>query len=320
MTESSLKLKVGEEVTQFFIIRDIETLTKKSDNMPYLKLELGYRNGRVWSNIWDNTERFLSEYQSGDTVKIRGRIEEYRNQTQINIIKIRKSVESDDIHPEDLLPVYPGDLTSLEKQLQKVIKNIKSDHLRELCRSILINSEFGKGYSRSPAGKLWHHGYIGGLLEHSLTVAEICSAVAEMYDDVSKDLLCAGALLHDIGKVDSYTTVPCIEYTDEGRLIGHIVLGYERVRNGIDSIKGFPGDLAKQLLHLILSHQGELEKASPVVPMTLEGIILHYADEIDSRMNAYQRIIKEQKTGHRKWSNYVNLIDRFVYFGESGQE
>ena len=99
MTESSLKLKVGEEVTQFFIIRDIETLTKKSDNMPYLKLELGYRNGRVWSNIWDNTERFLSEYQSGDIVKIRGRIEEYRNQTQINIIKIRKSVESDDIHP-----------------------------------------------------------------------------------------------------------------------------------------------------------------------------------------------------------------------------
>lgn len=316
MTEVSLKQRIGEEVTQFFVIRNIETRIKKSDNNPYLVLELCYPQGRIWANIWDNTEAFIAEYQSGDIVKIRGVIEQYRDMTQINIRKIRKSVESDDVQPEDLLPVYPGDLDKLKKRLPKVIKSITNPHLQALCESVLLDDEFSARFSRAPAGKLWHHGYLGGLLEHTLKIVDLCESVAPYYPQVNPDLLRAGALLHDIGKVEAYMTVPYIEYTDEGRLIGHIVLGYERVREAIKRSKDFPEEIAIQILHLILSHQGELEKASPVVPMTLEGIILHHADEIDSTVNAFQRIMNEQKTPHKKWSNYVNLIDRFVYFGE----
>lgn len=320
MSDVSLKQKIGEEVTEFFMIKDIEALTKKSDNLPFLKLELGYQHGRIWANIWENTDKFLTEYKAGDIVKIQGRIEEYRTITQINIKKMRKSDESDDVHPEDFLPVYPGDRKELSKRLKNLIKNIKNKHIKDLCASILLEGDFSERYSRAPAGKLWHHGYVGGLLEHSLTVARICDSLADIYPQVNRDLLNAGALLHDIGKVETYLITPYIEYSDEGRLLGHIVIGYERVKKAIGKIKDFPEELSKHLLHLILSHQGELENASPVVPMTLEAVLLHQADEIDSRMNAYQRIIKEQKTPIKKWSNYVNLIDRFIYFGDADEE
>lgn len=317
MTEVSLKQRVGEDITQFFIIRGIETRTKKSDNKPYLVLELGYPQGRIWANIWDNTEGFLAEYQAGDIVKIKGVVEQYRDMTQLNIRRIRKSADSDDVNPEDLLPrMLRGDLDKLEKMLPKVIKKISDPHLQALCESILLEDEFNTLFCKAPAGKLWHHGYVGGLLEHTLTIVDLCESIAAHYPQVNPDLLRAGALLHDIGKVETYTTVPYIEYSDEGRLIGHIVLGYERVREAIKNSKDFPEEIAKQLLHLILSHQGELEKASPVVPMTLEGIILHLADEIDSTINAFQRIIDEQKIPHKKWSGYVNLIDRFIYLGK----
>lgn len=315
MTEVSLKQRVGEEITKFFIIRGIETRTKKSDNEPYLVLELGYQQGRIWANIWENTDAFLAEYQAGDVVKIRGVVEQYRDMTQLNIRKIRKSAESDDVHPEDLLPVYPGDLNKMKKLLPKYIKKISNSHLQALCTSILLEDEFNTLFCKAPAGKLWHHGYVGGLLEHTLKIVDLCESIAAHYPQLNPDLLRAGALLHDVGKVETYTTVPYIEYSDEGRLIGHIVLGYERVREAIKMSKDFPEEIAKQLLHLIISHQGELAKASPVVPMTLEGIILHLADEIDSTINAFQRIIDEQKTPHKKWSSYVNLIDRFIYLG-----
>lgn len=320
MSDVSLKQKIGEEVTEFFMIKDIEALTKKSDNLPFLKLELGYQHGRIWANIWENTDKFLTEYKAGDIVKIQGRIEEYRTITQINIKKMRKSIESDNVLPEDFLPVYPGDRKELDKRLKKLINNIKNKHIKNLCASILLEGDFSERYSKAPAGKLWHHGYVGGLLEHSLTVARICDSLADIYPQVNRDLLNAGALLHDIGKVETYLITPYIEYSDEGRLLGHIVIGYERVKKAIGKIKDFPEELSKHLLHLILSHQGKLENASPVVPMTLEAVLLHQADEIDSRMNAYQRIIKEQKTPIKKWSNYVNLIDRFIYFGDADEE
>jgi len=320
MSEVSLKQKIGEDVTEFFMIKEIEVLTKKSDNMPYLKLELGYTHGRIWANIWENTQTFQAEYKSGDIVKIQGRIEEYRTITQINIKKIRQSVQSDDVHPENFLPAYPGDLKELNKRLKNVIKNIKNKQIKELCTSILLEGDFAEKYSKAPAGKLWHHGYVGGLLEHSLTVAGICDSLADIYPQVNRDLLNAGGLLHDIGKVETYLITPYIEYSDEGRLLGHIVIGYERIKKEIGKIKDFPKELAMHLLHLILSHQGKLENASPVVPMTLESVILYQADVIDSKMNAYQRIINEQKTPDKKWSNYVNLIDRFIYFGDADNE
>jgi len=317
MSEVSLKQRIGEMVTEFFILRNIETRTKKSDNMPYLVLELGYPHGRIWAYIWDNIEAFLGEYAAGDIVKVQGIVDQYREITQIQIKKIRKAAASDDVAPEDLLPRYHGDLTALKKRMKKIIQGIGDNDLRDICSAVLLESDFSKQFCSAPGGKLWHHCYIGGLLEHTVTVAEICIAAARQYPLVDADMLCAGALLHDVGKVDAYKTTPYIDYSDEGRLSGHVVLGYSRVRDAVKKLKEFPEEKSKQLLHLILSHQGELEKASPVVPMTIEAVILHFADEIDSTVNAALRIRKEQKTPRRRWSNYVNLLDRFLYFGDT---
>ncbi|MCP4725896.1 MAG: HD domain-containing protein [bacterium] len=314
MNEISLKKKLGEEVTEFFLIKDIEEKRKKTDNCPFLVLELGYPEGRIWSYVWDNTDEFLKEYNTGDIVKIRGFVEQYRDQFQIRITKIRKTVASDDITPEDLLPQFHGNMKDLEKRLNNVIERIEDRFFRELCSYLLLKGEGGIIFRKAPGGKLWHHGYIGGLLEHTVAVAELAEMIGGNYPGLNIDLLRAGALLHDIGKAQAYSVSPHIEYTDEGRLIGHIVQGYSIVENEIRNQKDFPEEHAKQLLHLILSHQGEHEKQSPVVPMTKEALILHYADEIDSGLNAFKRIIEEQKTPDRNWSNYVNLIDRFIYF------
>ncbi len=314
MSDSSLKKKLGEEVTEFFLIKDIEEKKKKTDNSPFLVLELGYAEGRIWSYIWDNTNEFLDEYKTGDIVKVRGFVEKFKDQYQLKLTRIRKAVSSDDISVEDLLPNYPGDLKDLESRLNGLIDRIEDKHFRDLCSYLLQKGENGLLFKKAPGGKLWHHGYIGGLLEHTVGVAELVEKVGSNYSGINLDLLRAGALLHDIGKADAYTVSPYIDYTDDGRLIGHIVQGYSIVEREIKGQKDFPLEHARQLLHLILSHQGEHEKQSPVVPMTREALILHYADEIDSGVNAINRIIEEQKTPETNWSSYVNLIDRFIYF------
>jgi 3'-5' exoribonuclease len=317
MSDVSLKQKLGELVTEFFILRSIETRTKKTDNSPYLVLELGYPHGRIWAHVWDNTEDFLSEYGEGDIIKVQGLVEQYKEMTQINIKKIRKAVPTDEVLPENLLPQYPGDLNALKESLENIIESFSNDKLRDLCAEILIISEFSERFTNAPAGKLWHHNYAGGLLEHSVSVAGICMKIAQQYPDVNSDLLCAGALLHDVGKVDAYNIVPYIDYSDEGRLEGHVALGYARIKDAMNKLEDFPCELSKELSHLLLSHHGELSNAAPVVPMTVEAFILHHSDEIDSKVNALQRISKEQDTPRRKWSNYVNLLDRFIYFGET---
>ncbi len=314
MTSTNLKQRLGEQVTEFFIVKDIETRNKRTDNSPFLVLELGYSEGRIWTHVWENTEEFLTEYKSGDIVKVMGFVEKYKDLYQINLKKIRKAVASDDVYPEDLLPKYGGQLKELDKRLKHIIKSIKDKYFKSICEAVLHESPLNEKFRKAPAGKLWHHGYIGGLLEHTIAVTELAGKIADQYPDVNRDLLTAAALLHDVGKVDSYSTDPSIEYTDKGRLLGHIVIGYEIVKDAIKTIEDFPPEHEKQLLHLILSHQGEHEKQSPVVPMTKEAVILHFADEIDSNLNAFDRITKEQKTDAKKWSNYVNLIDRFIYF------
>jgi len=174
-----------------------------------------------------------------------------------------------------------------------------------------LREKFGK----APAGKLWHHNYLGGLLEHTLSVTQIASEVGKMYPDINQDLLIAAGLLHDIGKIETYIFKTFFDFTDEGRLVGHIVLGAQLVAGKIKLIVDFPKKLETELTHLILSHQGKLEHASPVVPMTLEGLILYYADEMDSNANAFLRIKKKEKMPGTQWSSYINLLGRYLYFG-----
>lgn len=307
-------LKPGKEVTEFFVLRKQE-IRDTVDGKRFLKLELGDRTGRIDGVVWDNADQIYESAQAGDVVKIKALVTTYKEMPQLKVEKLRKAKE-EEIDLSDFLPASERDLDSLYDEFEEAVSSIQNPHLRSLLELLLKDSSVMEKLKVTPGGKLWHHAYIGGLLQHTLRVAQVCEKAASMYELVDRDLLITGALVHDIGKISSYSARGFFDYTDEGRLIGHIVSGNELIDRKIQMIEDFPSELALRLKHLILSHQGQLEFASPVVPKTLEAIILHYADDLDAKADAFSHIIKTQKSRGKKWSDWVNLINRYIYLGE----
>ncbi len=316
-TKPIKQFAAGDRVVGFFIIRKKALRTKKVDGSPYLALEFGDASGRIPGAIWDGVSEQDRLLSVGDIVKIQGTVFQYRDALSLHIDKIRKARPEDAVSFRMFLPGHNRDLSEWEDKFRWLLDSVEDSFLGELLRTV-FSSPFWDEFRQAPGGKLWHHNRVGGLLEHTIGVAEICLKAAQQYPAVSRDLLLTGALLHDIGKVDTYRTDRgFIEYTDRGRLLGHIVMGYNRVEKILSEMDDFPEELGKKVLHLILSHQGELEKGSPVVPMTLEAILLYHADEMDSKADAFLRIMKGEKETGKKWSQFVNLLNRFLYFGES---
>ena len=307
-------LKPGNEVTECFVLRKKE-IKEKSDGEKFLKLELGDRTGRIEGVVWDNPEQIYGQAQTGEIVKIKGWVGTYKEIPQLKVERLRKAKE-EEIDLSDFLPASERDLDSLYEEFKKVVSTIENRYLRGLLELLMEDSSLMEKLKKTPGGKLWHHAYVGGLLEHTLKVVQICEKAASMYELVNRDLLITGALVHDVGKISAYSAKGFFDYTDEGRLVGHIVSGDELIDKKIQMIEGFPSDLALQLKHLILSHQGQLEFASPVVPQTIEAIILHYADEMDAKADAFTHIIKTQKSKGKRWSDWVHLINRYIYLGE----
>ncbi|UCB53427.1 MAG: HD domain-containing protein [Candidatus Zixiibacteriota bacterium] len=307
-------LKPGKEVVEFFVLRKQE-IRDTVDGQRFLKLELGDRTGRIDGVVWDNADQIYESAQTGDVVKIKASVTTYREMPQLKVERLRKAKE-EEIDLSDFLPASERDLDSLYDEFKEVVSSIQNLHLRSLLELLLKDSSVAEKLKTTPGGKLWHHAYVGGLLEHTLRVVQICEKAASMYELVDRDLLITGALIHDIGKISTYSARGFFDYTDEGRLIGHIVTGDEMIDRKIQMIEDFPSDLALRLKHLVLSHQGQLEFASPVVPKTLEAIILHYADDMDAKADAFGHIIKTQKSKGKRWSDWVNLINRYIYLGE----
>jgi 3'-5' exoribonuclease len=208
----------------------------------------------------------------------------------------------------------------LAARLDTAIAQIADPDYGLLLRSIFTRADFRCGFLAGVGGKLWHHNYIGGLAEHTLGVFNICCDIATRYEELDRDLLLSGALLHDIGKVDSYSLDNYIDYSDPGRLIGHIVIGDEMVKEAITAIADFPEEKALKIRHLVLSHQGSPEQSSPVPPMMAEGVALYVADLLDSKLAAIRRIREKEYRPGIKWSNFVNLLDRYIYFGEHEED
>ncbi len=306
-------LKPGENVISFFVLRRKEIRTRRENGEAYLSLELGDASGRINGSVWDEAQKHYDAVQRGEIVKIKARVVNFKDRLHLNIDKVRAATDQDQVDLSQLVPVADKSVQSMNKQLDDLIASIENTDLKNLLVNIFGDEKTRKQFERAPGGKLWHHNYLGGLLEHTLSVTTIAEQVATSYPGVNRDLLVTAGLLHDIGKISSYTYRTLIDFTDEGRLLGHIVLGSQMVAEHISRMDGFPAELATQLQHLILSHQGKLEQASPVVPMTLEGLILYYADELDSKANAFLRIKK--KEAGKRWSAYVNLLDRYFFLG-----
>ncbi len=310
------EMESGDRVTGFFIVRKKQLKTKK-DGSPYLLLALGDSTGRIPTTLWNNVKPVHESVQVGDIVKVRGTVGTYNNALQFSVDRIRKAELSDNIDKKAFVPRGDVDTESLTQRLMETLDSVKNPHLHRLLERIFKKSGWIDRFREAPGGKLWHHAYLGGLLEHTMAVVRVCETMAQLYPMADRDILISGALLHDIGKLEEYGfDQGFIEYTDEGRLWGHISIGAQRVRAFIEELEEkepFPSELKKQIIHLVLSHQGELEHGSPVLPQTLEAMILYYADEMDSKANALKHIIERDSEPDRKWSDYVNLLDRFIY-------
>ncbi len=310
------ELKVGESLVSFFAVRKKQL--KSYNSNPFLVLELGDKTGRIEAVLWEGFQQVSEEIQPGDVVKVKGTVVNYREGTQIRVEKIRKAQESE-FEPADFLEHSEKDSEELFKRLLAKTETIQNHYLKSVVKSCFLDQHLAVKLRQAPAGKLWHHTYLGGLLEHTLSVVEICEKAAEQYPLANRDLLIAGALLHDIGKAEAYQWTTFIDFSDIGRLEGHIVIGEKIVTEKAQHIPDFPEELRMNLSHLILSHHGSLDKASPVVPMTLEAIILYYADEMDSKAAAFSQIIKKEGREGRRWSNWVHLINRFIYLGQGSR-
>lgn len=301
----------GERVEEFFALRKVER--KEHPGGERLALEFGDSSGRIDGVMWDGYETVLDQLNPGAIVKVRGQVGLYRERPQIKVDRIRPATQEDKVDLTSFVPRAPVDADTLASELDRFIDSVSDPYLSQLLKQLLTDGPSREDYLQAAGGKRWHHDSIGGLAEHSLNMARIVDHMCQVYAELDRDLLICGALLHDIGKIEQYEISSMIDYSDEGRLVGHINSGDFRVTTAIRSIAGFPQKTEQLLRHLIVSHQGQMETGSPIVPQTREAFILYYADEIDSKMGALRHVA--EKTGDRPWSDYVNLIGRYIYFG-----
>ena len=311
-------LEPGQDVTSFFAVRKKDMKETRSGD-PWLLIELGDKSGRLSAPFWDEPLRWHHEVEIGDVVKVKALVTTYNGTLQLTIERMRRA-EPGEFDSADFLRAAERSSEELLAEYRAKAESIGHPHLRALLGRFLDDEGFMKRLATAPAGKLWHHDYVGGLIEHTLNVVTLCERAAELYPGADHDLLVAGALLHDIGKVWELSSTTFIEYTDAGRLVGHIVMGERRVREVAAQVAGFPDPLLDQLSHLILSHQGARDRGSPVFPMTLEALVLAGVDDLDSKLGAVTRIIEKERAEGKRWSAWVNLLDRFIYLGGAGTE
>ena len=313
MTEqkSLIDLAIGEQLNMFLIVSRSQFKNARTGKT-YLDLELRDKTAILPAKVWDRIDDLRDKIKDGIIVKIAGQVEEFNGMPQIRVEKIRAAVKSDNVDLEDFLPKSIIPLEIMIDDFNKIVDSVTNTFLKSLLRNIFSNNSFNK-FSRAPAGKAWHHAYIHGLLEHTLEIIRICDLMCNIHPEVNRDLLICGAILHDFGKTDELTYETVFDYSDKGKFIGHIVLSAIEVEKAISSIPDFPEDLKNQLIHLILSHQGKLEFASPVEPKTLEAIVLYQADELSAKTNAYKSAIEADKNKSGNWTRFLTLANTSLY-------
>ena len=311
-------MQVGDALDHFFLLSKIEVKTARNGR-EYLNLEFRDDTLLISGKMWDGYSQLLSDLSSGSIVKVRGQLEEYQGQPQIKIGRIRAAEENESVGIEDFMPKSKRDLAEMRAEFQEVIDSIQNTFLAALLHNI-FNDESLALYERVPAGKSWHHAYIHGLLEHTLEIIKICELTASFHDEVNRDLLITGALLHDFGKTQELGLDANFDYTDKGKFIGHIVIAATIIDKEASKIPNFPEDIKQQLIHLVLSHQGKLEFASPVEPKTLEAIILYHADELSAKVNAYKQAINAEDNGTNRWTRYLPLAGTALFIPPKNEE
>jgi len=301
----------GDEITLFLIVNKHEVKTAKNGKA-YINLELRDRSQIIPAKIWDNVEKYTDKLRAGTVVKVAGQIEEYLGSPQLRVDKLRLAENSDNVKSEDFLPQSTRSIEIMLTELNEIINSVGNPYLNMLIKIILSDDKLEK-YTKAPAGKGWHHAYIHGLLEHTLEIIKICDLMCSFHPVINRDLLLCGALLHDFGKTEELTFDSVFDYSDKGKLVGHIMIGAFEIEKAAALIPDFPVELKNQLIHIVLSHQGKLEFASPVEPKTLEAIVLYQADELSAKTNAYKYAIESDKNKEGHWTRFLQLANTSLY-------
>jgi 3'-5' exoribonuclease len=303
----------NQEVASSFIVEE-KQLRMAKNGAPFLTLKLVDKTGQIAGRIWEQAEAWSQAIVPKSVVSVRGRTELFREELQLQIFEIA-IVPMNEVDRADFLPVGPKNLEDLFQRLQELASSVKRGSLKRLMRQVLGDSQLMDRFKIAPAAKSMHHAYLGGLLEHSVAVAELTSHLSVFYQDLNRDLLVAGAILHDLGKIDEFVYDLSIDYSIPGRLLGHMVLGVQILEEKIRSLRSFPTEDALLVKHLILSHHGATEMGAVKLPMTREAFVLHFADDLDAKMNSLTRILADSRTGDEAWTAYQPLFERFFFRG-----
>ena len=301
----------GATVTTYFAISSLSVREKKGGGGQYLALTLNDKSGSMEARMWDEIASAMATCSEGCFVKVQGQIAKYQGKFQITLTKMRLAAASE-VDSADFVPTTRFDIAEMWSELRGYVDAFQNADLRRLVFAFLDDQTIGPAYREAPAAKVLHHAWIGGLLEHVLTLVRVCRATAPFYPEVDPDLLVTGAILHDIGKVRELSWDIGFEYTIEGMLLGHIQIGAALAERTIDSLPNFPPKLKTLVLHMILSHHGKLEFGSPKLPMIPEALMLNFIDDLDAKMQAvsseFDKSAREGK-GANELTNKVWSLD-----------
>ena len=304
-------------VESVFLVREKITATAKNGK-PYLTLKLMDRTGEIEGRVWDNVDALGGCFEKDDFIHASGKASVYLGKMQL-VIQNLTQIDDDMVDVDDFLPVAPRQAEEMLAELRELIASMKNIHLQSLMNAFVADAEFMQAYSKAPAAKTMHHVYLGGLLDHSLSVARLADMISRNYPEVDRDLLLVGALLHDVGKVAELRYSRSFEYTDAGKLLGHIIMGVELVEEKVRQLHDFPPLLATLVKHLLLSHHGQYEFGSPKRPKTIEAVILNFIDDLDSKVNGVTSYMDKEKIEGGEWTSYHRLYDRYFYRSAGAQ-
>lgn len=301
--------KDGDRVFDIYLCKHkLSAMTKNGKS--YESLILQDKTGTVDAKIWDPNSAGIADFDTLDYIEVYGEITSFQGALQVNVKRIRKCQE-DEFDPADYLPVSKYPIEGMYQELLGYINKVENKYLKELLNSFFVeDTEFINAFKKSSAAKTVHHGFVGGLLQHTLSVVKLCDYYCTAYERLNKDLLITAAICHDIGKIKEISPFPQNDYTDAGQFLGHIVIGTEMVGEKIRHIQGFPAILEGELKHCILAHHGEYEFGSPKKPAIMEAVALNFADNTDAKMQTFTELL--DNTTETGWLGFNRLFDSNV--------
>lgn len=313
MCRKETKMKFIEELKEDMTINEIYFCRKKQELLtkagkPYFSLTLQDKTGNLDAKVWNTGSGGIEEFSTNDYINVSGRITSFQGNLQLNVERIRKCSE-DEYNPADYMPCSKRNIEQMYQELTDIIATIKEPHLKQLTEYFFVKNEaFQKSFQTHSAAKSVHHGFIGGLLEHTLGVTKLCDYFASAYSILNRDLLVTAAMFHDMGKMKELSKFPENDYTDEGQLLGHIYMGAHIVENAIQKIPDFPTHLRSELIHCILAHHGELEYGSPKKPALVEAFALNFADNVDAKFQTISELFQGEQD-NLEWLGFQRILD-----------